>query len=60
MLALKLKDIIFKNPIMVASGTFGYGNEASDVVDLSKFGGIITKSVTRYPREGNPHLEYVK
>jgi dihydroorotate dehydrogenase (NAD+) catalytic subunit len=54
MLALKLKDIIFKNPIMVASGTFGYGNEASDVVDLSKFGGIITKSVTRYPREGNP------
>jgi dihydroorotate dehydrogenase (NAD+) catalytic subunit len=54
MLTLKLKDIIFKNPIMVASGTFGYGNEASDIVSLSKFGGIITKSVTRYPREGNP------
>ena len=54
MLALKIKDIVFKNPIMVASGTFGYGNEASDLVGLSKFGGIITKSVTRHPREGNP------
>ena len=54
MLALKIKDIIFKNPIMVASGTYGYGNEVSDFVDLSKFGAIITKSVTRNPREGNP------
>lgn len=54
MLSLKIKDIVFKNPVMVASGTFGYGHEASDVVDLSKFGGIVTKSVTRYPREGNP------
>ena len=54
MLTLKLKDILFKNPIMVASGTFGYGHEASDIVDLSEFGSIVTKSVTRYPREGNP------
>ena len=36
MLALKIKDIIFKNPIMVASGTYGYGNEVSDFVNLSK------------------------
>jgi dihydroorotate dehydrogenase (NAD+) catalytic subunit len=54
MLALKIKDIAFKNPIMVASGTYGYGNEVSDFVDLSRFGAIITKSVTRNPREGNP------
>ena len=54
MLAVKLKDIEFKNPVMVASGTYGYGNEVSDFVDLSKFGAIITKSVTRLPREGNP------
>ena len=53
MLAVKLKNIEFKNPIMVASGTYGYGNEVSDFVNLSKFGAIITKSVTRLPREGN-------
>ena len=54
MLDLKIKNITFKNPIMVASGTYGYGNEVSDFVNLSKFGAIITKSVTRNPREGNP------
>ena len=54
MLALKLKDIKFRNPIMTASGTFGYGDEVLDLVSLSKFGAIITKSVTRFPREGNP------
>ena len=54
MLALKINDITFKNPIMVASGTYGYGNEVSDFVNLSKFGAIVTKSVTRKPREGNP------
>ena len=54
MLDMKINDIIFKNPIMVASGTYGYGNEVSNFVDLSRFGAIITKSVTRNPREGNP------
>ena len=54
MLTLKINDITFKSPIMVASGTYGYGNEVSDFVNLSKFGAIITKSVTRNPREGNP------
>ena len=54
MFTMKLKDIEFKNPIMTASGTFGYGDEISDLVQLSKFGAIITKSVTRFPREGNP------
>ena len=54
MLALKINSTSFKNPIFVASGTYGYGDEVSDFVDLSKFGAIITKSVTRNPREGNP------
>ncbi len=54
MSALKINNIIFNNPIMVASGTYGYGDEVSDFVDLSKFGALITKSVTRNPREGNP------
>ena len=54
MLTVKIKDIDFKSPIMVASGTFGYGDEVKDLVDISKIGCIITKSVTLNPREGNP------
>jgi len=54
MFTLKIKNIVFKSPIMVASGTFGYGDEVKDLVDISKIGCIITKSVTLNPREGNP------
>lgn len=54
MLSVKLKDTIFDSPVLVASGTFGYGNEVEGLVDVSQLGGIITKSVTRLPREGNP------
>lgn len=43
-----------KNPMMVASGTFGYGEEASEFIDLNKLGAIITKTITLEPREGNP------
>ena len=43
-----------KTPIMVASGTYGYGDEAKGLADINKIGAIITKSVTRHPREGNP------
>ena len=53
MLTVKIKNIIFRSPIMVASGTFGYGDEVKDLVDISKIGCIITKSVTLNPREGN-------
>lgn len=42
-----------KNPVMVASGTFGYGDEVLDLVDVSKLGGIVTKSLTLKPRDGN-------
>ena len=54
MLSVKIKNILFKNPILTASGTFGYGNEIGDFIDIEKLGGIITKSVTLHPREGNP------
>jgi len=54
MLSKKINNIIFKNPILVASGTFGYGHETSSFVNVEDLGGIITKSVTLLPREGNP------
>lgn len=48
--ALKLK-----NPVMSASGTFGYGSEFDDFIDVSRLGGIILKGTTLEPREGNPY-----
>lgn len=44
----------FQNPVFAASGTFGYGLENPELVDVSQFGAIVTKSITRHPREGNP------
>jgi len=46
-------DLSLKNPVLVASGTFGYAQEFLDFVKLSKLGGIITKTVTLKPRSGN-------
>ena len=54
MLKVKLGNTEFDTPILVASGTYGYGNEVEGLADVSQLGGIITKSVTRLPREGNP------
>ena len=51
---VKLQDIEFSSPLLTASGTYGYGHEVRDMVDVNQWGGIITKSVTRHPREGNP------
>jgi dihydroorotate dehydrogenase (NAD+) catalytic subunit len=45
--------VTFKNPILVASGTYGYGSEAKDFCDISGLGGIVTKSVSWKPRPGN-------
>ncbi len=47
-------NVEFDNPIWVASGTFGYGTEAPELVDVNNLGAIVTKSITRKPREGNP------
>jgi dihydroorotate dehydrogenase (NAD+) catalytic subunit len=46
-------SLILKNPVLVASGTFGYAREMDGVVDLSRLGGIIPKTVTLTPRTGN-------
>jgi dihydroorotate dehydrogenase (NAD+) catalytic subunit len=43
-----------KNPVLVASGTFGYGDECADLVDVNRLGGIVTKSLSLKPRHGNP------
>lgn len=45
----------FKNPVITASGTFGYGSEFDDFIDISQLGGIIMKGITMEPREGNPY-----
>jgi len=52
---IKIKNIIFNSPIIAASGTFGYGDEATNFVDVEKIGCIITKSITLEERKGNPH-----
>jgi len=49
-----IAGIKMKNPVMVASGTFGYGEEYSELIDLNKLGAIVTKSITLNPRAGNP------
>lgn len=53
-LETKVGELSLRNPVLTASGTFGYGEEIADLVDLSQLGGIICKTVTRRPREGNP------
>src|SRR5436309_646022 len=53
-LSVTLGRLHFKNPILVASGTFGYAREMAGIVDFAKLGGIVPKTVTRQPRAGNP------
>ena len=52
--SIEIGQVSFNNPIWVASGTFGYGTEAPELVDVEKLGAIVTKSITLHPREGNP------
>ncbi len=52
-LSVKLFGITFKNPVWVASGTFGYGVEAKEIYDISKLGAVVTKGISLRPREGN-------
>ena len=54
MLVSHIKKVKFNSPILVASGTYGYGHEVNDIADVDNLGGIVTKSVTLKPREGNP------
>lgn len=52
---IKLKGLTLRNPVMTASGTFGYGEEYTDFVNLSELGGIVVKGTTLHHREGNPY-----
>ncbi len=52
-LSTTLGRLHLRNPILVASGTFGYAREMAGVVDFAKLGGVIPKTVTRHPRAGN-------
>jgi dihydroorotate dehydrogenase (NAD+) catalytic subunit len=54
-LSIKIGDLHLKNPVMTASGTFGYGEEYSDFIDLNTLGGILVKGTTVTAREGNPY-----
>jgi len=54
-LDFNIGDLNFKNPVLTASGTFGYGSEFEDFMDISRLGGIILKGSTLEPREGNPY-----
>lgn len=54
-LSVNIGGLALRNPVMTASGTFGYGLEFEDFVDLSQLGGIVVKGTTLKPREGNPY-----
>ncbi len=51
----KIGSLELKNPVMTASGTFGYGTEYADFMDISRLGAIIVKGTTLNPRQGNPY-----
>ena len=53
-LKVKLGKLKLKNPVMTASGTFGYGAEYSEFIDLNKLGAIVVKGLSLKPKEGNP------
>ncbi len=53
-LQIGIGSLKLANPVLVASGTFGYGDEARELVDVNRLGGIVTKSLSLRPRAGNP------
>ena len=54
-LSVNIGELQMKNPVMTASGTFGYGEEFADFIDITRIGGIIVKGTTLHKREGNPY-----
>ncbi|UCH10509.1 MAG: dihydroorotate dehydrogenase [Fidelibacterota bacterium] len=53
-ITVRLNDqLLLQNPILTASGTFGYGDDVPDLVDVNRLGGLVTKSITLHPREGH-------
>ncbi len=59
-LTTKIAGLTMKNPVMTASGTFGYGVEFADFMNLEEIGGIIVKGTTLHPREGNDYPRMVE
>ena len=59
-LSVSIGDLKLRNPVMLASGTVGYGNEVSEFLDLNNIGGIVTKSLSLKPRKGNPPRRIVE
>ncbi len=59
-LSVQVGPLKFRNPILLASGTVGYGSEISEFTDLSTIGGIVTKSLSLKPRKGNPPQRIVE
>ncbi|MGE5410382.1 MAG: dihydroorotate dehydrogenase [Clostridiales bacterium] len=59
-LSVNIGSLKLKNPVILASGTVGYGNEISNLTDLSKLGAIVTKSLSLKPRKGNPPQRIVE
>ncbi len=59
-LTTKIGSLIMRTPVTVASGTFGFGSETADLVDLSKLGAITVKATTSKPRVGNPPTRIVE
>jgi dihydroorotate dehydrogenase (NAD+) catalytic subunit len=59
-LSVNIGSLKLRNPIMLASGTVGYGNEISEFCDLNKLGAIVTKSLSLNPRKGNPPQRIVE
>jgi dihydroorotate dehydrogenase (NAD+) catalytic subunit len=58
--SFNIRGVEFKNRVLVASGTFGYGDEVKDLVDVNALGGICTKSLSWKPRDGNPPRRIVE
>ena len=56
----KIGNLTLKNPVLTASGTFGFGEEFSDFIDLNRLGGFIVKGTTLEPREGNDYPRMVE
>ena len=52
--SINLAGIKMQNPVMVASGTFGYGDEYAELFDINRLGALVTKTITIHPRAGNP------
>lgn len=59
-LSVKIGQMCLKNPVMTASGTYGYGEEFADLVDPALLGGIVVKGTTLEPRQGNPYPRMVE